>query len=132
MICFSKSRIYFICSCLFLILSSSQAGASCQLPESLDELEEGKPVIRVSPIYPRKLSRKGTEGCAIIAYALKAESASGPSLLIPFDIEVVAASDAEFGSALKKAAEKWRFLPGAHPDYDGDRFYSRFDFYLKH
>ena len=114
---------------LFVQVWSSIASADCKV--ATGDLAEGKPIVKVSPVYPRKALRKGVEACVILSYSLIPKPGAEGEALIPGDIDVVSSTEdlaKPFVKASKRALRKWLFLTKNHPD---PRYSSAFPFELK-
>ena len=63
------------------------------------------PIMRVTPVYPSRASRRGIEGWAEVAFTINSNGATE-------DIRVVAEEPAGvFGRAAMKAVRKWKYKP---------------------
>ena len=65
----------------------------------------GQPVVRIAPSYPRRALEQGTEGYAIVEFTVTIEGMIKDAMVVdqmPGNV---------FGSAARKAVEKWRYAP---------------------
>lgn len=65
----------------------------------------GQPVVRVAPTYPRRAAEQGIEGYADVQFTVTVEGMIEDAVVIEQEPGSV------FGSAAKKAVEKWRYAP---------------------
>ena len=117
---------------IFLILVSPFGFADCE-PIAAEGLTEGKPVVKVAPIYPRRAIRKGIEGCVTLGYRLIRKDVDEPRALVASEIEVRGSTEphrSAFEKAAKKALIKWLFLASTHDESDGVSYYSVVPFEL--
>lgn len=63
------------------------------------------PIRRIPPAYPERLSREGVDGRAVVEFQVDPNGRVS-------DVQVVAATHAEFGASVVQAVLNWRFVPG--------------------
>ena len=122
----------FICTLVLILVVAPKSWADCE-PVGADGLIEGKPLIKVAPMYPRRAMRKGVEGCVTLGYGLKKRDARQPDGLVASNVAVLGSTDSHrssFESAAKKAISKWLFLAKTHSTSDEVAYYSVISFDL--
>ena len=116
----------FICTLVLVLVAASKSWADCE-PVGADGLVEGKPLIRVAPVYPRRAMRRGIEGCVTLGYGLIERDAREPYALVVSNVVVLGSTDSQrssFEKAAKKAISKWLFLAQTQATSDEVAYYS--------
>jgi protein TonB len=65
----------------------------------------GQPVVRIAPTYPRRAAEQGIEGYAVVQFTVTLEGMVKDAVVVEQEPGTV------FGSAAKRAVEKWRYAP---------------------
>lgn len=65
----------------------------------------GQPIVRVAPSYPRRAADQGIEGYAVVEFTVTTEGTIKNTVVVEQEPGTV------FGSAAKRAVEKWRYAP---------------------
>lgn len=65
----------------------------------------GQPIVRVAPSYPRRAADQGIEGYAVVEFTVTTEGTIKDAVVVEQEPGTV------FGSAAKRAVEKWRYAP---------------------
>lgn len=65
----------------------------------------GQPVVRVAPSYPRRAVDQGVEGYADVQFTVTVEGTVKDAVVVEQEPGTI------FGSAARKAVEKWRYAP---------------------
>jgi len=118
---------------LFLILLIPlELRADCDTGE-VGDLTLAKPVIKLTPIYPRRQLRKGVEGCVVLGFSLAA-MANDEGGTVPAQVRVISSTEngrKAFEKAAKKALSKWMFLARNSPPTETISHYATFPFELE-